>query len=155
MNRSFTLLSAASFSALFFAGCGDTQQEDAAVLDGIPTAETSGTSPQSEMQSGADQLQARLVGHVSRARAAGPAEFRQMWLEHEALVNEMLEDCRQMMRQMDMTPPREFTEVEAGLEEDLARIPTLGDPELASLLPDHLDRVQAVIDMRQEMVDMR
>jgi hypothetical protein len=58
-----------------------------------------------------------------------------------------------MMRQMGMTPPRQFTSVETALETDLARIPSLDDAALRSLLPDHLDRVQTVIEMRQEMMD--
>jgi len=65
----------------------------------------------------------------------------------------MLEDCRQMMRQMNMTPPRQFTDVETALETDLSRIPALSDTELRSLMPEHLDRVQTVIDMRQDMMD--
>jgi hypothetical protein len=62
--------------------------------------------PTSGMQPQGDQLQERMVGHASRARAAGPSEFRLMGPKHEALVNEMLEDCRQMMRRMDITPRR-------------------------------------------------
>jgi hypothetical protein len=57
------------------------------------------------------------------------------------------------MRQMNMTPPRQFTQVETALEADLQRIPAMSDADLRTLLPQHLDRVQTVIDMRQDMMD--
>lgn len=152
MTRSFPLLGAVTVSVVLVTACGETQ-EGQLDQDIPPAAETPQESPQLTTPGQGDQLQARLVSHVSSARAADATEFRQTFPAHERLVNEMLEDCRQMMRQMGMTPPREFTQLEQALESDLERIPDLDDPELRSLLPEHLDRVQAVIDMRQEMMD--
>lgn len=153
MTRSFTLLSAVTVGLALVTACGETQQERRLDQEIPPAAETPQASPQLAMPGQGDQLQTRLVSHVTSARATDATEFRQTFPEHERLVNEMLEDCRQMMRQMGMTPPREFTEMEQALESDLERIPDLSDAELQSLLPEHLDRVQAVIDMRQEMMD--
>lgn len=101
----------------------------------------------------ADALQTRLIEHIRSARAADVQEFRQTFPQHRDLVNEMLNDCRRMMRDMNMTPPREFTQLETALERDLRRIPSLSDAEVQSLLAQHLDNVQAVIDMRQDMMD--
>lgn len=153
MTRSITLFSALTASATLAAGCGDAPGDDVpVVLDSPPAAEAPAGSDQAT-QPQADDLQARLTGHMSVARAASARGFRQLWPDHESLVREMLADCRQMMRQMGMTRPRQFTDVETALESDLERIPEISDPELQSLLPDHLDRVQAVIDMRQDMMD--
>lgn len=100
-----------------------------------------------------DALQSRLNEHVRTARAADVQEFRRIFPQHRDLVTEMLNDCRQMMRRMNMTPPQQFTQVETALETDLQRIPPMSDADLQSLLPQHLDRVQTVIDMRQDMMD--
>jgi hypothetical protein len=154
MNRSVTLFSVLAASAVLVAGCGDAQDGDVpVVLDSPATTEAPAAGSDLASQPQADDLQSRLVGHMSVARAADARGFRQFWPEHEGLVREMLADCRQMMRQMGMTPPSQFTSVETALESDLERIPDLNNAELESLLPDHLDRVQAVIDMRQEMMD--
>jgi hypothetical protein len=133
----------------FAAGCESPEPaRDAAPADGTVEAPT---QAQPDMQG--DELQSRLNDHIRTARAADVQQFRQMFPQHRDLVMEMLNDCRQMMRQMNMTPPRQFTQVETALEADLQRIPTMSDADLQSLLPHHLDRMQTVIDMRQDMMD--
>jgi len=151
MSRSpLPILGALALSAVL-AGCGGSQQDDQVLLDTPPAGESPAMTAEPAPQ--ADAMQARLVNHMARTRTMDVGEFRQAWPQHEALVREMLEDCRQMMRQMNMTPPRQFTSVESALETDLTRIPAMNDAELRSLMPEHLDRVQTVVDMRQEMMD--
>ncbi|MBA2671789.1 MAG: hypothetical protein H0U67_15590 [Gemmatimonadetes bacterium] len=154
MSRSpLPFLGALTLSLLLAAGCGGSQQDDLVVLDTPPAGDSPAMASETAVEPQADALQTRLVSHMTRARTMGVGDFRQAWPQHSALVTEMLEDCRQMMRQMGMTPPRQFTSVETALETDLTRIPSLDDAALRSLLPDHLDRVQTVIEMRQEMMD--
>jgi len=148
MIRSLAATATAVALAVIATGC-DTEPDRTPA----PAAETFAGAQAEPPAVAADALQQRLNDHMARARAADVQEFRQMFPQHRDLVNEMLEDCRQMMRQMNMTPPRQFTDVETALENDLQRIPTMTDPELQSLLPQHLDHVQTVIDMRQSMMD--
>lgn len=155
MNRSTLLISAVSIGTLTLAGCGDSQPDDSQLVETPPATEIQEPVQQPELEQQGDDLQTRLVDHLGRARSADASQFRQMWPEHERLVNEMLDDCRQMMQQMGMTPPRQFTQVEEALENDLETFPDLENEELEPLLPDHLDRVEAVIDMRQDMMDMQ
>jgi|GEM_PF-3586860 len=152
MKRSLTLFGALIASAVIVAGC-DTQDQERDTFDAVPPTATPATTPADQQQMQGDDLQMRLVSHMQEARTADAQQFRQMWPEHRDLVNEMLEDCRQMMRDMGMTPPRQFTQVETALEEDLQRMPDMNDAQLEAHLPQHLDRVQTVIDMRQDMMD--
>lgn len=145
LNKLFALL----MLPLLGTACETREDPDDVHVD---TAETAAPAPDHQMEAG-DEFQQRLVAHVDRVRGLDAEEFREIFPEHRDLVNEMLEDCRQMMREMDMTPPRAFTQVETALENDLERIPDLGDDELDALIPDHLDRVQTVIDMRADMMD--
>jgi len=142
--RTFTGVLAAS---VLLIGCqpDDTRTFDEPVTDATETA-----PPAMDVHD--DQLGPQLEANMQRARAADVEGFRRMFPEHRDLVNAMLEECRQMMREMGITPPRTFTRVEQALEEDLQRIPTLGDAELAALKPEHLDRVQRVMDMRDDMM---
>ena len=149
MTRSTTLLGALVAGVLLVAGC--ETRDDADTFDTAPATETAEPFPADEPAT--DEFQMRLVSHMERVRGMDAPQFRQQFPEHRDLVNEMLEDCRQMMREMGMTPPRQFTQVETALEEDLERIPEMDDAELEAHLPQHLDRVQTVIDMRQDMMD--
>jgi len=148
MNRSTAGIAIIAAVAVLAAGC--ETRDDPDPFDS-PTTEALETPPQD--QPAMDDLQMRLVNHMNEVRGSDAREFRQQFPEHRELVNEMLEDCRQMMREMDMTPPRRFTQVETALENDLERIPDMSDAELDALIPEHLDRVQTVIDMRQDMMD--
>lgn len=144
------LPASAGLLALVVAAACDKPESAA---NAAPAAETQADMPQDHTSMQGNDLQARLIAHVGQVNAAGPAEFRQRFPQHRDLVNEMLGNCRDMMRNMNMTPPRQFTEMETALEADLARIPSLSDQELQSLLPQHIKRVQGVIDMRQDMMD--
>src|SRR3546814_18095689 len=91
MTRSVTLLSAVTVSALLAAACGETQPGDRLDQNVPPVAET----PQASLQPEGDQLQARLVGHMSSARAADAAAFRQTWRSEERRVGkECVSTCR-------------------------------------------------------------
>jgi hypothetical protein len=149
MKRSLTLFGALIAGAVIVAGC--ETREDVDTFDTVPATETADPFPADEPA--ADEFQMRLVNHMQQVRGMDAQQFRQQLPEHRDLVNEMLEDCREMMRDMGMTPPRQFTQVETALEEDLERIPEMDDAELEAHLPQHLDRVQTVIDMRQDMMD--
>ncbi len=116
------------------------EPDDTATFDGQPAA--TAEEPATAMPMEEDRLGPQLEENMQRARAADVQEFRRMFPEHRDLVNAMLDECREMMRDMGMTPPRQFTRVEEALEEDLRQIPNLTDEELASLKPDHLDRVR-------------
>jgi len=147
MSYQTKLLTGGLAVAFLLTGC---ETEDPAVFDDTPAAAPEEPAPAMPMQE--DELGPQLEANMQRARAADAQEFRRMFPEHRDLVNAMLDECREMMRDMGMTPPRQFTRVEEALEEDLRQIPNLSDEELANLKPDHLDRVQAVMDMRDDMM---
>ena len=99
-----------------------------------------------------DTLGPRMATHLATLDRADAQHAKTLIPEHRRPVNAMIEECRQMMRQMNMTPPAKWTELESALKQDLDRLDQLPAEQLQAFLPEHRQRVQSMLDMRNDMM---
>ena len=71
---------------------------------------------------------------------------------HEAHLVAMLEDCKRMIADRKMTPPRKWTTLDASLRKDLQRFATLTTAQLEASMPGHVERVKQLLTMREDMM---
>jgi hypothetical protein len=99
-----------------------------------------------------DTLAQRMETHLATVDRADAQQLKALVPEHRRMVTGMIEDCRQMMRQMNMSPPAKWTELENALMQDLDRMDQLPAEQIQAFLPEHRQRVQSMVDMRHEMM---
>lgn len=73
---------------------------------------------------------------------------------HAVVVEALIADCEQMMRQMKMAVPAKWTSAVADLRKDLARMRSANAAAVHAMLPAHSDRVNAILSMRHDMMKM-
>lgn len=146
MSRSYASALVLS-AALALAACGADDEDAGRVADTDPAAVAA--PEMAEMH--ADTLGPRMEESVSRMDAAAPAEVGAMLPAHRDLVLAMIEECRQMMANMNMTPPAEWTQLETQLQQDLQQMAG-GAPPAEEAVDQHLARVRAMMEMRDDMM---
>lgn len=114
--------------------------------------DTGAMSHMPPMGSEPDTLAANLQTDLSRLTSAKGGELKAELPAHEAHLVAMLEDCKRMMADMKMTPPRKWTTLDASLRRDLKRFPTLPPAQLEASMPGHVERVKQLLTMRDDMM---
>ncbi len=129
------------------AACSPAPEQQAA-----PASQTGATPAASTQEMHADTLTPRLQAHMATLESAQPADVQPLLPEHRRLVTAMIEDCRQMMADMNMQAPPKWTQLEEQLRQDLDRLDQAPPTQLASLMSEHRSRVRQMMDMRNSMM---
>ncbi len=91
------------------------------------------------------QTVAAVTADVIALRDAPPAAARGKLPAHEQLVNSMLTNFEQRIRQMHVDADPAWTSVIDSVRTDLARLPAMKSDSLAAFLPKHLNRVMRIV----------
>lgn len=150
MNTRLRVRAMALGLTLALSACGtDDQQSDAAPP--APPSTTVAETP--EMGAMApDTLDQNLSAHMQQMEAVDGAALQGLIPRQRELVIAMIEECKAMMRQMGMSEPGMWTQLEDALREDVDRMAEMAPAELERFFPEHRDRVQRMVDMRRDMM---
>ncbi len=128
---------------------GGAPSEQAAAETAPETGVAASHTPSAEES---DAIAVRAEASLASLDASDPQGLRERLPEHRAAVTGVIDDCRKMMEEHGMTPPREFTMLEDAVRADLDRLNEAPDGQLATLLPEHRERVQRMLRMRHDMM---
>ncbi|GAC1477709.1 MAG: hypothetical protein NVS1B4_20760 [Gemmatimonadaceae bacterium] len=101
-----------------------------------------------------DSIAIRAEADLAALRAASPDSAVKLVAAHRQVVEALVADCEQMMRQMKMTPPAKWNRTVEALRQDLTQMRTASASALRPMLPAHAERVKALLDMRRDMMKM-
>lgn len=134
----------------------DSASSAASVAPASPGAPAPATSARDGKMGGMhdDTLVARVTAHLGRLATASPDSLRALVPADREIVTALIADCEQMMRQMKMEPPRKWRNVVSDLRQDLDRLATLSGPPLQQLMTEHRKRIENVLSMRHDMMQM-
>lgn len=87
--------------------------------------------------------------------ASAPADrVKSLLPAHTTAVEDLLADCERMMREMKMTPPAKWNKASAEIRSDLTRMGGMGPSQLKAFMPGHRARVEGILAMRHDMMNM-
>jgi hypothetical protein len=149
------------------AACGsgsrDQTSENAAATAGTGAAASpAGDSGHAAMPGGAqgtgamhqDTLAPRVEAHLQRLQTNDPDSLRALVPANRDVVNALIADCEQMMREMKMEPPRKWRNAVQDLRRDLDRMASMTGAQLRQLAPEHRKRIEGMLAMRRDMMRM-
>ena len=138
----------------------DRARSDTASAQPAATPATSSTSPSSTgNMAGMNGMPSdTVVDHVRRDLASMDAAsgdaITPLVPSHKQTVESLIADCEMMMKGMKMTPPKKWQDAVATLRADLGSMGIANATTLHAMWPAHKQHVQAMLDMRHDMMKM-
>ncbi len=102
----------------------------------------------------ADTVVARVQRDLAAMDAASGDAIVPLVPAHRQTVEALIADCEMMMKQTKMTPPTKWHAAVTALRKDLGTMATAKTASLHAMWPQHKQRVQAMLDMRHDMMKM-
>ena len=102
----------------------------------------------------ADTVVTRVQRDLAAMDAASDDAIVSLVPAHRQTVDALIADCETMMKEMKMTPPSKWNEAVAALRKDLGMMAAAKGASLHAMWPEHKQRVQAMLDMRHDMMKM-
>ncbi|MEO7713155.1 MAG: hypothetical protein ABIV10_09590 [Gemmatimonadaceae bacterium] len=102
----------------------------------------------------ADTVVSRVQRDLAAMDAASGDAIVRLVPAHRQTVEALIADCETMMKQMKMTPPSKWNDAVAALRKDLGMMAQANTASLQATWPQHKQRVQAMLDMRHDMMKM-
>ena len=101
-----------------------------------------------------DTIVERTKADLSALQQAAGDNVVKLVPAHAVVVEALIADCEQMMRQMKMAVPAKWTSAVAELRKDLGRMRSADAAAVHTMLSAHSDRVNAMLSMRHDMMKM-
>ncbi len=143
------------------AGCRSDEGSSAADTGGQATMEAataagdSARGGMSGMQGmHEDTLAPKVQAHLQRLATTDPDSLKALVAADREIVNALIADCEQMMREMKMEPPAKWTNAVRDLRRDLDRMVGMSGEQLRAAMPEHRQRIEDMLGMRRDMMRM-
>ena len=101
-----------------------------------------------------DTLAPRVEAHLQRLQTNDPDSLRALVAADREVVNALIADCEQMMREMSMEPPQKWRNAVQDLRRELDRMASMTGAQLQQLAPEHRKRIEGMLSMRGDMMRM-
>ncbi|MFN2398150.1 MAG: hypothetical protein ABR543_05850 [Gemmatimonadaceae bacterium] len=141
------------------AGCRSDEGNNAADTGGpatIGAATAGGDSARGGMpgmqEMHEDTLAPRVEAHLRRLATTNPDSLKALVPANREMVNALIADCEQMMREMKMQPPAKWTNAVRDLRRDLDRMAGMTGEQLRAAMPQHRQRIEDMLGMRRDMM---
>lgn len=148
---------------IFGAACSSSDRTASDTAAARPMSGAAAASSDTTMKPGggmamggmhADTVVARVQRDLAAMDAASGDAIVPLVPAHRQTVEALIDDCEMMMKQMKMTPPSKWHDAVAALRKDLGTMATANAASLHAMWPQHKQRVQAMLDMRHDMMKM-
>lgn len=159
----FQNLRFAPIVSLLIIGAACSSPDRTASDTAAPSAMSAAASSDSAMAHGggmamggmhADTVVERVQRDLAAMDAASDDAIAPLVPAHRQTVEALIADCEMMMKEMKMTPPGKWNEAVAAMRKDLGMMDTAKGASLHAMWPQHKQRVQAMLDMRRDMMKM-
>lgn len=159
MSRSsgIPLVAVLALSLAVTAGCRSDEGSDAADTAG-PASAAGADSAHGGMagmqETHPDTLAPKVEAHLRRLATTSSDSLRALVPANREIVNALIADCEQMMREMKMEPPAKWTNAVRDLRRDLDRMTGMTGEQLRAAMPEHRQRIEDMLGMRRDMMGM-